>query len=162
MNKITIYKSPSADSRSAKTQPNEETLEKSTKMHILDVKDGLNAVAKELIERGYHHDHTKLEMLSDFTAALNSGHIKDTEWYHQHITQERHHLKSNVPDDVNLIDVIEHIVDCTVAGMARSGEVYDVDIDPEVLKLAVKNTVELLKNNIEVVDEENNIEDEEI
>ena len=33
------------------------------------------------------------------------------EWYQLHIKAERHHLLSNCPDDVNLIDVLEMIVD---------------------------------------------------
>lgn len=56
---------------------------------------------------------------------------------------------------MNLIDVIEHVIDCTMAGLTRSGEVYDTDISPEVLQLAVQNTVELLKLNTTVVDSKN-------
>ena len=38
-----------------------------------------------------------------------------------------------------------------MAGMARSGSVYALNIDPEVLMRAFQNTVELLKKNVEVV-----------
>jgi hypothetical protein len=51
---------------------------------------------------------------------------------------------------VNLFDVIEMLCDCVSAGMARSGDVYDVDIPAEVLTKAVRNTVELMKEQIEV------------
>ena len=49
-------------------------------------------------------------------------------------------------------DVIEMICDCVAAGMARSGDIFDVDIPAEVLTKAVKNTVELLKSEIQVVE----------
>lgn len=147
---IEINKSPSADSRTAEEPPTVEVLTDSTKQHIEDVSKALNFVADQIKARGPIHDHTKIQDMENFCAALNSGHIKDTEWYNKHITEERHHLKSNVPKDVNLMDVIEHVCDCTMAGLARSGQVYDVDIDPQVLKLAVKNTVDLLINNTKV------------
>ena len=49
-----------------------------------------------------------------------------------------------------------------MAGLARSGEVYDIDISPDVLILATQNTVELLKKNIVVVDPDKDILDEEV
>lgn len=42
------------------------------------------------------------------------------------------------------------IVDCVMAGMARAGEVYPLDIDPDVLMRAFNNTADLLKENIVV------------
>ena len=71
-----------------------------------------------------------------------------------HVTTERHHLLSYCPDDVNIIDVLEMIVDCTLAGLTRSGTVRPVEINDEILKKAVDNTVQLIKNMIEVVDQE--------
>lgn len=160
---ITIFKSPNADSRSAKIPLTIGVLRKSTVSHIKDVEKGLNFLSLLLQDRGKHHDHTKMENMEDFCNALNSGKIKESEWYQKHITEERHHLKSNVPDDVNLIDVIEHLTDCTMAGLTRSGEIYDIDIPIETLQLAVQNTVELLKNNIKVLDpEEDNNEDNDL
>lgn len=163
---ITITKSSSADSRSAKGPVSEVDLTNSTIMHKRDVESALNFLCEQINYRGIIHDNTKMYNMEEFCKALNSGKIKETDWYKMHITEERHHLKSNVPDDVNLIDVIEHLVDCTMAGLARSGEIYDIDLSPEVLQLAVSNTVELLKQNTEVIDndheEKNDILDEEI
>ncbi|MCM1439700.1 MAG: hypothetical protein NC131_10965 [Roseburia sp.] len=150
---ITIRKSPNADSRTADPAAGKEELLESTTSHIADVEEGLRFLAELIKDRGPQHDHTKTEMLDEFYEALKSGHIKDTVWYNHHITAERHHLKSHVPQDVNLIDVIEHIVDCSMAGMARSGEIYDTDIDPNVLQLAVQNTVKLIQMNTRVLDE---------
>ena len=66
---------------------------------------------------------------------------------------ERHHLNDSVPDDVNLIDVLEMVIDCTVAGLARSGEVYDITIPNDVLVKAINNTKDLIIDSTEVVDE---------
>ena len=155
---ISIRKSPSADSRTAEGPVSVEELTRSTEMHIADVSNALRFVANEIERRGEFHDHTKVEHMDEFQAALNCGHIKETEWYKMHITEERHHLKSNVPNDVNMIDVIEHVCDCVMAGMARSGQVYDVDIPPETLALALNNTVELLKS-VTYIDQEEKISD---
>lgn len=152
---ITIVKSPNADSRSVNQDFSCEKLRTDTQSHIRDVSEGLNFMAELIKARGPIHDHTKLDMLEEFCAALSSGHIKDTEWYKKHITQERHHLLSYVHDDITLVDVIEHVVDCVMAGMARSGNVYDIELPNEVLQLAVKNTVELLKKNTHIVDSDN-------
>ena len=59
------------------------------------------------------------------------------------------------PSDVNLIDVIEMLIDCVCAGKARTGVVYPINISSEILQKAVKNTVEVLKENVVV---ENDIE----
>lgn len=159
MDKICIRKSPNADSRSANGPIDIKDLTVSTDMHIHDVQNALRFIAERILFRGPFHDHTKMEKMNDFCNALNSGHIKDTEWYNMHINNERHHLKSKVPDDVNLIDVIEHICDCVMAGLARSGEVYDVDLSPEILTLALNNTVTLLKESTYIDKGEKAMED---
>lgn len=157
---MVVRKSPSADSRSAQSQPTVEELKDSTISHIGDVQQGMNFIANMIIERGKMHDNTKMDNMEEFHAALTSGHIKDTAWYNRHINDERHHLKSHVPDDVTLVDVIEHLVDCTMAGLTRSGQIYDIDLSTDVLQLAAANTVELLKGNITVVDDESGLLDD--
>lgn len=64
----------------------------------------------------------------------------------------RHHLlaEDGVPVDVNLIDVLDMITDCVMAGMGRTGEVYPLNIKPKVLMDAFQNTVELLKSQVVV------------
>ena len=59
---------------------------------------------------------------------------------------------SRCPEDVDLLDVLEMIVDCVCAGMARSGEVRSLEIDSDILNKAVQNTVELIKREIEVIE----------
>ena len=51
-----------------------------------------------------------------------------------------------------LIDVLEMVIDCTVAGLARSGDVYGIEISKEVLDKAIENTKNMIIENVEVVD----------
>jgi hypothetical protein len=59
--------------------------------------------------------------------------------------------EDGIPADVNLIDVLDMIADCVMAGMARSGSVYALKLNPAVLATAFDNTVELLKSEVVVV-----------
>ena len=49
-------------------------------------------------------------------------------------------------------DVLDFIADCVMAGMARSGSVYELKLPTELLERAFQNTVELLKAQVVVVD----------
>jgi len=149
---IIITKEPNADSRTAKEYPvlKREQLRSATENHIEHVNQGMKFFANLLIEAGHNHDNTKLSKFEEFHKALTSGKVKNTNWYEYHINEERHHLISKVPDDVNLIDIFEHLIDCVMAGLSRSGEIYDIDLPNEVLQSAHKNTIELLKKNVKV------------
>ena len=46
------------------------------------------------------------------------------------------------------------VIDCVMAGMGRTGEVYPLNIKTETLMTAFTNTVELLKKQIIVKKEE--------
>lgn len=159
---IIVKKAINADSRTADANMTKEDLITDTKSHIQDVTNGLNLIAVMLKMKGPSHDHTKLDYIDDFYNAIKSGHVKETMWYQKHITMERHHILSHVPDDVNLLDILEHIVDCVMAGSARTGNVYDVEIPPETLQLAVANTIDLLKKNIQVVNPDKELLDSSI
>jgi hypothetical protein len=153
---IEIEKSPSADTRSAEGEIDKDTLLKSTKQHIGDVERGCNFFADMLMESGRKHDHTKIDLIDkfhhDFVQSQKEGKdFKNSQWYLKHL-QERHHLHGRCPDDVNLIDVLEMISDIVMAGMSRSGQIYDDELSNEILQLAFKNTVELLKREVKVVD----------
>ena len=102
------------------------------------------------------HDRDKIEDIDGFKRDFTGGDFKSRDWYQNHIRVNRHHLMEpdGIPEDVNLLDVLEHIIDCCVAGMARSGSVYPIEISDEVLQRAVQNTKELLIDNIEVSDTE--------
>lgn len=109
--------------------------------------------AQEIRNRSEKHDWTKMvepyeSMFYRDLCNTIEGRIDffDGEWSRLHYTElERHHLGVFCPDDVNLIDVIEMLCDCVVAGKARSGDVYDINISDTILQKAVKNTVEILK-----------------
>ena len=129
-----------------------------TDWHRSDVRKVMVCIADMIKEAGKNHDWTKtgeyeIEFFRDFKAALEGKQeFIDGTWWPMHVTTERHHLLSYCPDDVNIIDVLEMIVDCTLAGLTRSGTVRPVEIDSEILKKAVDNTVELIKNNVELVE----------
>lgn len=53
-------------------------------------------------------------------------------------------------DEQRAVNHLEYIADCVMAGMARTGNVYELKMPPELLTKAFQNTVELLKQNVEV------------
>ena len=151
---IEIRKSPSADTRSADHVITREELEKSTAMHISDVAKAMRFFADLIEEAGDRHDWTKVEHMDEFydqfSRAQKTGDWGKG-WYDQiHVVKERHHLKDGCPEDVDLIDVLEQISDCVMAGLARSGEYRQEEIDPDILKKAYDNTVDLLLSQVKV------------
>lgn len=151
---IKISKSPTADTRTCDfSTVTKEQLLKSSKQHIWDVSRALNHFVTLLEIAAKDHDKTKLSQLDQFHADFITG-FKQTTWWDNHRKEERHHLgkPDGVCEDVNLIDVLEYIADCVMAGMARCGKVYDIQIEPEVLMRAFKNTCKQLEEKVEVVD----------
>lgn len=140
---IKIKQSPNIDSK--------QTLFDVSREHIKDVSKGLGFFAGKLTEAAAVHDYDKLTMIDWFFKCLQTE-FSDSTWWDNHRKIHRHHLnrEDGVPDDVNLVDVIEHVVDCVMAGTARNGEVYDLELPDELLQKAFQNTVELLKNNVEL------------
>jgi hypothetical protein len=141
---ITIKPSLSANEYNSAAQ-----LTKYTKYHINDVSDGMNFIADKLIVAGKKHDYTKLENPDEFFKALKSD-DDDADFFKMHYSTERHHLNDNIPDDVNLIDVIEFIVDGCMAGLARSGEYEYQGVDQDMLLKAYKNTISLMLKETKV------------
>ena len=149
---IQISKSPTADTRTCDfANTSKDTLLKSSLQHISDVQSGLAFFAGILLQAAGRHDYDKISDIDGFHRDFLTGFDK-TEWWDSHRRLNRHHLlqPDGVPEDVNLIDVLDMISDCIMAGMARSGEVYPLDINPEVLMRAFQNTVTLLKSNVHV------------
>ena len=151
---IIIQKSQTADTRTCDfSKVTLEQLYKSSVQHRGDVIDGL-AFFKDMLDTAANmHDHDKLSDINGFHRDFLTG-FKQTEWWDNHRKVNRHHLLQDdgVPADVNLIDVLDMITDCVMAGMGRSGSVYPLDIKPEVLMAAFQNTVELLKQQIVVAE----------
>lgn len=159
MNDILIKKTPNADTRSMDegTNLNKRLIFLDTEEHIEAVQSTMKEVANVIVAQSLVHDSTKIADFDNFFDALNE-HVKDSEknpikksaWYQMHISEERHHLSDSVPSDVNLIDILEMIVDGVVAGKARTGDVYPVEISNDILQKAVKNTQKLIIKHVKV------------
>jgi len=149
---IHIKRSPTADTRTCDwSNVDRETLLASSRQHIGDVVNGMFFFVDKLDRAASVHDQDKIDDIDHFHADFQTG-FTQTGWWDRHRKINRHHLNATdgVPDDVNLVDVIEHIVDCVMAGMARSGSVYELKLPDEVLRQAFANTVALLKENVAV------------
>lgn len=153
---IQIKKSETADTRTCDyTKVTRETLLASSIQHIGDVHRALAFFGGLLVECAGRHDFDKLSDIDGFHADFATG-FKQTEWWDLHRQLNRHHLNmaDGVREDVNLIDVLDYIADCVMAGMARSGSVYELKLSPELLEKAFQNTVALLKEQVVVASED--------
>jgi len=149
---IKIKKSTTADTRTCDfTKVTKEQLLESSCQHIDDVRAALNFFVQKVEEAARVHDRDKITNISGFHADFLTG-FKQTTWWDEHRKINRHHLinEDGIPPDVNLIDVLDFIADCVMAGMGRSGTVYPLNLEPEVLMRAFANTVELLKSQVVV------------
>ena len=149
MKEIEIKRNTNGDTRVAKEIPDFYTFQQSNMSHRQDVCKMMLEIAGDIERAGRNHDLTKTENVTgslfyrEFCNTLEGKmNFEEGKWYKMHCETERHHLNKHCPEDVNLVDVIEMICDCVCAGMARSGSVYPVEISPEILEKAVKNTVE--------------------
>ena len=153
---IRIKPSPTADTRSCDfKQVSKEQLRASSVQHIGDVAQALEFFALLLEEAWERHDHDKLSDIDGFHADFVTG-FEETGWWDQHRKLNRHHLlmADGIPEDVNLIDVLDFIADCIMAGMARTGNVYPLELSGDLLKRAFDNTVSMLKGEVIVDTEE--------
>ena len=151
---IRIEPSPTADTRSCDfKQVSKEQLRKSSVQHIGDVREALRFFAEQLSESARRHDNDKITDIDGFHADFVTG-FEQTGWWDRHRKLNRHHLtmEDGIPGDVNLIDVLDFIADCIMAGMARTGTVYPLELPDELLKRAFDNTVTMLKREVVVVD----------
>ena len=151
---IRIKQSQTADTRTCDfANVSRETLRESSAQHIVDVQEALNYFAQMIYRAAAVHDTDKITDLDSFHSDFVTG-FKETGWWDRHRSLNRHHLiqADGVPPDVNLIDVLDFIADCVMAGMARSGSVYKLELPPEVLNAAFANTVALLTRAVVVTD----------
>jgi hypothetical protein len=153
---IQIKKSETADTRTCDyTKVSRDTLLASSIQHVGDVHQALGFFAAELLRAAGRHDFDKLSDIDGFHRDFVTG-FRQTTWWDRHRQLNRHHLNEadGVRDDVNLIDVLDYVADCVMAGMARSGSVYELKLSSELLERAFQNTVTLLKARV-VVEEAN-------
>jgi hypothetical protein len=149
---IRIPKSPTADTRTCDfAKVSKETLLESSYQHIRDVHQGLQFFHDKLEEARLAHDTDKYTDIDGFHRDFVTG-FQRTDWWDRHRKINRHHLTEadGVPEDVNLIDVLDFIADCVMAGMARSGAVRPLELSDEVLRRAFTNTAALLERQVVV------------
>ena len=149
---IQIQKSETADTRTCDfANTSKATLLASSRQHIGDVGQALAFFGSLVTRQAVAHDTDKLTDIDGFHADFLTG-FKQTGWWDRHRQLNRHHLQQEdgIPADVNLIDVLDFIADCVMAGMARSGSVYPLNLSPELLERAFQNTVVLLKSQVVV------------
>lgn len=152
---IVIQKSETADTRTCDvSQVSKETLLESSLQHIGDVVRAMAFFSGKLIEAAGCHDYDKLTAIDWFFSDFRTK-FEQHGWWDNHRKIHRHHLgqEDGIPHDANLLDVLEYIADCVMAGMARSGEVYPLVVSDDLLRRAFDNTVTLLKAQVVVKDE---------
>jgi hypothetical protein len=151
---IKIKSSKFADTRSCDwSKVTKEQLLQQSQQHIADVYHAIGFFQQELFVAKCDHDHTKLTHIDDFHKDFSCG-FATQDWYAMHKATERHHLEAEdgIRDDVNLIDVLECVADCVMAGMGRSGTVRPSGISDETLRKALNNTFDLLASQVVVED----------
>jgi hypothetical protein len=150
---IEVKPSPTADTRTCDvaTVSKQQLLESSVQ-HIADVRRALSFFGQMVDEAATNHDTDKITDIDGFYRDFQTK-FERVEWWDRHRRLNRHHLTQDdgVPHNVNLIDVLDFIADCVMAGMARSGSVYPLHLSPELLSRAFQNTVEALKANVVLV-----------
>ena len=154
---IEVKRNTNGDTRVATGMPTIEQFDASNQQHRNDVRNLVERFCELLRDSSKDHDWIKTTepyrsmFYRDMSSVLeHDGNFFDGEWSKLHYYElERHHLKRHCPDDVDLFDVIEMICDCVAAGMARSGDVYTLDLPLDMLDRAINNTVEILKNQIQ-------------
>ena len=152
--KFTIHKSPTADTRTCDwSKVTKDQLLRSSLQHKGDIAKALGLFSMLLAEAAVRHDFDKLTAIDHFHADFATG-FKQTGWWDNHRKVNRHHLTESdgIPDDVNLIDVLDYIADCVMSGLARSGSVYALHLPDGLLERAFQNTVSLLKASVDVAD----------
>lgn len=160
MERIKIKHNTLGDTRVATKVPTFYEFADANRDHVNDVENMMRELANDISKRGSTHDFTKMyepekslfyrELCAKIEGKIDS--FVDGEWYPMHCRTERHHLNEYCPEDVNLIDVLEMISDCVCAGMARSGNVYPIEIPSDILQKAVKNTVQMCIDAVEVTE----------
>jgi hypothetical protein len=149
---IKIKKSQTADTRTCDwSKVSKETLLKSSKQHIADVRAGTNYFRALLRKAGINHDYTKIDNIDEFYSDFQTG-FEKTDWWKKHQKKERHHFNTEkfIQKDINLIDILEQISDGVMAGMARSGKYRSEPVDKDLLFKAYNNTVKLLLKEVKI------------
>lgn len=146
---VYVQHNGSGDTRTCGGNVDRQAIQDATKQHIKSVSDVMSVISKRIAYRGINHDWTKItyepQFFKDFCDCVKfDENFTSLPWYRKHIAEERHHLNDSCPNDVNLIDIIEMIVDCVTAGIARSGSVRNIEISDTILHKALQNTIQYI------------------
>ena len=147
---IKIQRNKTADTRTCNfSEVTKDTLLLSSIQHINDVRSALYFFSELLNTAAFVHDADKITDISSFHEDFVTG-FKKTSWWDRHRKLNRHHLTESdgVPEDVNIIDVLDFVADCVMAGMARTGQVRELTLSSDILQRALKNTADLLQKQI--------------
>lgn len=147
---IELLPSSTADTRTCDyANVSLETLRQSSEQHIGDVQRVLGELMGYIAAAARVHDDDKLLDIEGFHRDFVTG-FAQTGWWDNHRRIWRHHLAQGdgVPEDVNLLDVLEYITDCVCAGVARSGTVTPLAMSDDLLRRAFDNTVALLTSKV--------------
>lgn len=151
---IQISKSAVGDTRTCDyTKVTEDELLAASKQHIGDVRRALFFFCELLREAGSVHDHDKISDIAGFHRDFLTG-FAQTEWWDRHRQLNRHHLtaEDGIPEDVNLIDVLDYVADCVMAAMGRTGAIsFPIELPGPLLERALANTVKLLAKEVQVL-----------
>lgn len=148
--KIKIKRDAHGDSRHAPKDTTFEQFHEANLSHIKDVQNVMARLSIMLDQQGKIHDWTKIRYEKEFWDEFWSDDFINGKWYQRHVHTEKHHPTSYCHDDVDLLDILEMVVDCVCAGKARNGEVRQLEINDEILKKALQNTVKLIDDITEV------------
>ena len=150
MNKIILTKNPHGDSRTAPADTTFEEFRQANVDHVNDVQIVMAMLAAKLNQQAEQHDWTKFAFEEEFWKDFHKEDFVNGEWYQEHIHAEKHHPLSYCHKDITLLDILEMVVDCVCAGKTRSGKVRPLEVNEEILKLALQNTVKLIDKMTEV------------
>lgn len=154
LRKVSLEKSDTADTRTCDVSTvTREQLRYSSVAHRRDVMALFESVCTYLKNKAASHDMTKLEEIDWFYEDFKTG-FKKQGWYDMHRLAERHHIAhgDGVPFDVDLFDVLEHLVDNVTSCVARTGDkskYIPAKLRPEMLAKAIRNTEMKLLDAVE-------------
>jgi len=122
--------------------------------HIREVRELLDKVVTQVKLAGIRHDKDKISEIDVFHRDLLSN-FERGDWFPAHSKRSRHHFSrpDYIPEDVNLIDVLEYLSDGICAGLSRSGRYEPADLSPQFLLRAFQNTEKLLLEMCEMESE---------
>ena len=163
MNLTSIKYNPNCDTRTMTELKSREEVLNQNLSHILEVKSVSRAFVQSLDEQIGRHDLDKLFEIDQYYKDMKESWEKGSgfttlPWYQKH-KEERHHRVDNDElfrnSDVKLEDILENAIDKLTAQAARKGQMSVKEImdsyDPQVIWVALANTLESLKEDIWII-----------